>query len=465
MEFLQNMAKKNSTAANQLVKPVVGNAKIMSTADDISLWYDAIQLYEAGLVEEALDIFMNKVKQNAKMIINAGCCYLRKNDLKTAADIFERAVTQDKHMALGYYYLGLTHFFLKNNKVALEAFEKTFDLLRGNRFVDYRQLGYNYQLYACEVLTNIAAACTRLSEFDKAKDILKQASGMKTEKKHEMITEIIQNFENGKLFKPFVPPQSELFRPSKAAVANIQKKNYLGTAKVISTDSEKDCYACFSGIKDKVIEKKDKERRIPTHGIELTTSDHKTSNPRRKSSTLPPLFPISPDVQFDAVDGSPVMERKSIAPVQPLPVGPNSPKAERRAYEDNVFVEDNALRNRRATVTGVMPNKPLPKLDNATFSVEAKLPTLQCEPPTPQEDMIEVEILYTFTKKVLLPRSCTLYDLHLAATSQAVPEKVEFRTSDALGRQSVVTEDRLKELSIDICNNNNNAPIQCFPAP
>ena len=54
----------------------------------------------------------------------------------------------------------------------------------------------------------------------------------------------------------FYPPQSELFRPSKASVANIKKKDYLGEAKVISTDSEEDCYACFSGIKDKVIEQK-----------------------------------------------------------------------------------------------------------------------------------------------------------------------------------------------------------------
>ena len=54
----------------------------------------------------------------------------------------------------------------------------------------------------------------------------------------------------------FFPPKSEIFRPSKASVANIKKKDYLGESKVISTDSEEDCYACFSGIKDKVIEQK-----------------------------------------------------------------------------------------------------------------------------------------------------------------------------------------------------------------
>jgi len=34
---------------------------------------------------------------------------------------------------------------------ALKCFEKSFTLLRGNKFVDYRQLGFNFQLYSCEV--------------------------------------------------------------------------------------------------------------------------------------------------------------------------------------------------------------------------------------------------------------------------------------------------------------------------
>jgi len=55
----------------------------MSTADDISLWYEAVQFYDAGRVHEAIEIF-KQTKQNAKMMLNIGCCYLRKHDLKSA---------------------------------------------------------------------------------------------------------------------------------------------------------------------------------------------------------------------------------------------------------------------------------------------------------------------------------------------------------------------------------------------
>ena len=72
-----------------MAKPNIGNAKVMSSADDISAWYDAVQLYDAGRVDEAVEMF-KQTKQNAKMMLNIGCCYLRKHDLKSAAEVIEK---------------------------------------------------------------------------------------------------------------------------------------------------------------------------------------------------------------------------------------------------------------------------------------------------------------------------------------------------------------------------------------
>ena len=38
---------------------------------------------------------------------------------------------------------------------AMTAFTRSLELLRENRYVDYKQVGLNYQLYSCEVSTNI----------------------------------------------------------------------------------------------------------------------------------------------------------------------------------------------------------------------------------------------------------------------------------------------------------------------
>ena len=42
----------------------------------------------------------------------------------------------------------------------MTAFKKSLELLRGNRCVDYKQLGLNYQLYSCEVRTNFIISFT-----------------------------------------------------------------------------------------------------------------------------------------------------------------------------------------------------------------------------------------------------------------------------------------------------------------
>ena len=36
----------------------------------------------------------------------------------------------------------------------MTAFARSLELLRENRYVDYKQVGLNYQLYSCEVSTN-----------------------------------------------------------------------------------------------------------------------------------------------------------------------------------------------------------------------------------------------------------------------------------------------------------------------
>jgi len=242
------------TSQTVLKKISEGNTKKMATADDISLWYEAVNHYEIGEIDEAIEIFLS-VKQNAKMLFNLGCCYLRKNDLANANESLSKAVSSDPHLALGFFLFGLVHYIQEDYSASLSSFEKALEKLRGNKFVDYRQLGFNFHLFSCEILTNTAAVHVKLKNTDKAKEFLQKAYECKAEKKHERIFDAIHELNNSeKSIQLFAPPKSEIFRPSKAAVANIKKKDFLGSSKVISTDSDKDCYACFSGIKDKVNE-------------------------------------------------------------------------------------------------------------------------------------------------------------------------------------------------------------------
>ena len=70
---------------NQITKPAA-TAKIMASAGDVASWYEAVQLYEVNRIDEAIEKFKAS-KQNAKMLMNTGCCYLRKNNLKGAEQV------------------------------------------------------------------------------------------------------------------------------------------------------------------------------------------------------------------------------------------------------------------------------------------------------------------------------------------------------------------------------------------
>ncbi|XP_066934381.1 NADPH oxidase activator 1-like [Clytia hemisphaerica] len=484
MELLKNMGKKTSTATNEIAKPTTSMAKQMSSADDIAAWYEGVQLYDINRIDEALEVFKN-TKQNAKMLLNIGCCYLRKNDLQSASENYEKAVKSDPHSALGFFFLGLTNYFQDKYRDALSNFQKSQELLRGNKFVDYRQLGFKFQLYSCEIYTNEAATHHHLGNDESAQASLKQALEMKADKRHERIMVDIQKIAKGKPIQLFYPPQSEIFRPAKALVANVEKKDYLGASKVISTDSEEDCYACFSGIKDKVIEQKKEEQRrkssaVPPSGLDqidggikqrrLTPSATFDAGSRKSS-----LTPNSRQVSFESnssisPSGTPQRRRSSAKPMpmMPLPVCPGTPPAseERKLSQTESFVQREGLgRERKASVK---PEKPLPKLSRDEPVIEEVAlmspvshvevqPAFDLTDSGPHSDEVEVILKYCFTRKIRLTSGFTMNDLQANVSRQQLPRQFEFRTEDDIGRQSTLNSSSLNTVS-------QGSVILCYPS-
>lgn len=62
-------------------------------------------------------------------------------------------------LAVAHFMLGCAHLKRKQNKDALQDFENALFFLRGNRLIDYKQLGLKYKLYACEVLIGNCRVC------------------------------------------------------------------------------------------------------------------------------------------------------------------------------------------------------------------------------------------------------------------------------------------------------------------
>ena len=71
-------------------------------------------------------------------------------------------------------------------------FNDTLLYLRGNRYIDYEQLGLKYKLYSCEVLFNRGLCYVYLKQNKLGLADLKYAAQEKQTAEHDVIDEAIQ---------------------------------------------------------------------------------------------------------------------------------------------------------------------------------------------------------------------------------------------------------------------------------
>ncbi|RXM28352.1 Neutrophil cytosol factor 2 [Acipenser ruthenus] len=161
----------------------------MSLVETIRQWDEGVVAADKKDWPAAFQIFCEIQEPNSKIYFNIGCLCLITGDLNATEKAFDNSICKDEHLAVAFFQRGITFYKKQKYKEALRDFQKTFHELRGNQLIDYKLLGLWYKLYACE--------------------------------KH-------------KLFDLVELPMGELFRPNKHHVAQLEKKDYLGKAKVQS---------------------------------------------------------------------------------------------------------------------------------------------------------------------------------------------------------------------------------------
>ncbi|KAI3354756.1 hypothetical protein L3Q82_004582 [Scortum barcoo] len=140
----------------------------MSFLDTLRQWDEAVTYVDRQDLAEALKIFLSIQEPNSKICFDIGCLHLLNKDF--------------------------------------DAAEK--------------------------VLLNMALAEAHLGNWEKAHENLVKALNYKTESKLNIIDRALQSTLKQKLFKPVEFPSKVLFKPNKHYVAELEKKDYLGKAKV-----------------------------------------------------------------------------------------------------------------------------------------------------------------------------------------------------------------------------------------
>uniref|UniRef100_A0A8D0G536 Neutrophil cytosolic factor 2 n=1 Tax=Sphenodon punctatus TaxID=8508 RepID=A0A8D0G536_SPHPU len=204
----------------------------MSLAETIRLWSKGVSAAEQKDWAAALDAFTSVQNPSSKICFNIGCIHLVLGNLAEAEQAFARSIKCDKHLAVAYFQRGTVSYKTENCQSAINDFKEALAQLRGNQLIDYKILGLQFKLFACEILYNIALMHANLEEWKKAEEHLIRAMGMKTEPRHNKIDKAMESILKQRLFEPVAVPTGKLFRPNEKQVAQLEKKDYLGKATV-----------------------------------------------------------------------------------------------------------------------------------------------------------------------------------------------------------------------------------------
>ncbi|XP_034021333.1 neutrophil cytosol factor 2 [Thalassophryne amazonica] len=224
----------------------------MSYMDTLRQWDEAISYADKQDFSNALQIFLSIQEPNSKIYFDIGCLLLLKQDLEAAEKAFDDSIRKDEHLAVAFFQRGITFYRKERYEEASSDFHHAFKALRGNQLIDYKALGLRYKLYACEVLHNMALSEAQLGHWLKAQEHLVKALDYKTEAKLSIIDKALQSTLKQKLFKPVVFPSNVLFIPNKHYVAELEKKDYLGKAKVVASVVPQDEFSGFAPLQPQV---------------------------------------------------------------------------------------------------------------------------------------------------------------------------------------------------------------------
>ncbi|XP_056220802.1 neutrophil cytosol factor 2 [Seriola aureovittata] len=224
----------------------------MSFVDTLRQWDEAVTYAERQDFQEALRIFLSIQEPNSKICFDIGCLHLLNQELDAAEKAFDCSIRKDEHLAVAFFQRGITFYRKKRYEESLGDFQQAFKALRGNQLIDYKALGLRCKLYACDVLHNMALAEAQLGKWEKAQENLVKALNYKTEAKLNIIDRALQSTLKQKLFKPVEFPSKELFKPNKHYVAELEKKDYLGKAKVVASVVPQDEFSGFAPLQPQV---------------------------------------------------------------------------------------------------------------------------------------------------------------------------------------------------------------------
>uniref|UniRef100_A0A8C4W9F9 NADPH oxidase activator 1 n=1 Tax=Gopherus evgoodei TaxID=1825980 RepID=A0A8C4W9F9_9SAUR len=204
----------------------------MAYRDLVRGWHEGILAMDKGDWDSALKIFSSIEEPSSRIYFNLGCVHLLTGNLEGALQAFDKTVTKDNHLAIGFFQRGFVCLQLEMYEEALYDFGMALTHLRNNPFIDYKQLGLRHVLCAWEVLYNTAAVQCQLGLWQEARITLEEAIRQRPEGRTTSLDVALEWVQNHLFLEPIHVPLGEFFRPRKEEVEQLDSKDFLGKPKV-----------------------------------------------------------------------------------------------------------------------------------------------------------------------------------------------------------------------------------------
>uniref|UniRef100_A0A8C8Y9W8 Neutrophil cytosol factor 2 n=1 Tax=Panthera leo TaxID=9689 RepID=A0A8C8Y9W8_PANLE len=127
----------------------------MSLAEAISLWNEGVLAADKKDWKGALDAFTAVQDPHSRICFNIGCMHTILENMPEAEKAFTRSINRDKHLAVAYFQRGMLYYRIEKYDSAIKDLKEALTQLRGNQLIDYKILGLQFKLFACEVVASV----------------------------------------------------------------------------------------------------------------------------------------------------------------------------------------------------------------------------------------------------------------------------------------------------------------------
>ncbi|XP_040011905.1 NADPH oxidase activator 1 [Xiphias gladius] len=215
----------------------------------LQLWNESVQAVDAKDWQGALNKLERISEPTSRTLFNAASAHMALEQLDLAQKALDLTIAKDERLAVGFFQRAAVRMQIERLEEALSDCIWAQKHMRGNMVIDYRQLGLRFKLYSWQVLYNAAAVYCRMGQWEQAREVLLSASQERGGSRGGNIEVALESVLRKEVLAPLLVSEDLVFRPRKRDVEQLQQRDFLGKAKVISSMIPNDDFGGFEPLR------------------------------------------------------------------------------------------------------------------------------------------------------------------------------------------------------------------------